>query len=287
MMRAEQYQAHKTYNLARKVRFKKVFLFLPLLCLVLGIGFINDFPGLIRQFVTKPVTTYEYYPAVETAPIANVWAMIGEVDQQRMLTDLRKLTGVEQICLAQGCYTISNRHTGSEGLQWAKDYVKNQLVSLGMSVEFQSWTRENYSDENLIIKKLGSSHPEEEIYFVAHLDGENNPAADDNASGSVSLLELARVISHRQFEQTIVILFSTGEEQGTLGVYSYIEQLTPDELAAIKYVINVDMLGYDANKDGIMELFNGSQPLDFVQQLTGIITTYQIGLTPQVVSDCG
>lgn len=66
---------------------------------------------------------------------------------------------------------------------------------------------------------------EHEIYFVAHMDGvADSPAADDDASGVVSLLELARILRNRAIRNTVVLVFSTGEEQGALGVDSYIDQ---------------------------------------------------------------
>jgi Zn-dependent M28 family amino/carboxypeptidase len=165
--------------------------------------------------------------------------------------------------------------------------VYAQLTSLGYTVQVQEWSRNGYNDQNLIVRKVGEIHPEEELYFVAHMDGENSPAADDNATGTVDLLELARVISNRNYEKTIVLLFSSGEEQDVQGVKYYVEHLSPEQLAAIKYVINLDMLGYDHNNDGVMELFNGSQPPDFVQLLAGIITDYRLGLTPEIYEDCG
>jgi hypothetical protein len=50
-----------------------------------------------------------------------------------------------------------------------------------------------------------------EIYFIAHLDGYpyNGPAADDDASGAVSLLELAR--PRDKSLSYSMVLFFTGE----------------------------------------------------------------------------
>jgi hypothetical protein len=257
-----------------------------ILSLIFGIGLKTDYPNSSEHIVSQLVSINYLNITSEIIPIPIVQEMIGQINQERVLADLRKLTGVEQVCLDHGCYTITNRYTGSVGLQWAKDYIIEQLESLGYSIEIQDWSRNGYSDQNLIIKKIGIISPGDEIYFVAHMDGINNsPAADDNASGVVSLLELARILNNHIFNKTVVLLFSTGEEEG-LGVQSYIDQLTPEQLSAIKYVVDVDMLGYDANNDGVMELFNGNQPLDFVQLLSDIISAYQISLIPQIVSDC-
>lgn len=98
------------------------------------------------------------------------------------------------------------------------DYVCEHLVSLGYSVEFQNWSLCGWSDRNLIARKPGVYSPTEEVYFVAHVDGVDRfPAADDDASGVADNLELARILSSRAFSRTVVLLFTTGEEQGTLG----------------------------------------------------------------------
>jgi len=240
---------------------------------------------------TLPISTAateELDPAKVTPDPNIIWEMIGEVNQERILTDLRRLTGVDPICTSNGCYTITNRETGSEGLQWAKDYVYEELVNLGYSVEVQDWSRNGYTDQNLIVRKQGRVYPGEEILFIAHLDGylDDNPAADDDASGAVSLLELSRIMSSRSLSRTVVLFFSTGEEHGALGARSYVDLLTPEQISAIKYVVSVEMLGYDSNNDGEMELWPGDQPVDFVQTLSQTITTYQLDLTPEIVTGC-
>ncbi len=266
------------------MKLKFVFFSIILVILIFGIGLQADYPNLPKNDSSQVLSVNYASPTIEITPLNAVREMIGQVNQERVLTDLRKLTGAAQICLDHGCYTITDRFTGGAGLQWAKDYIEEELIKVGFTVKKVDWS----SDQILVAKKIGILHKNEEIYFVAHMDGvSNSPAADDDASGVVSLLEMARIINTHPFNNTIVMLFSTGEEEGTLGVQSYLEQLTPEEIQAIKYVVNVDMLGYDANNDGVIELFNGNQPEDFVQLLSTIISAYQINLTPQIYSDCG
>ena len=277
------------YHIVRAA-MKKTLLFIPPLLIALAFVMVysSNFPTIIHDLITQPPAVTLLPKTTDIAPNNVVWAMIGQVDQQKALSDLRKLTGEEQVCLDHGCYTISNRPTGSVGLQWAKDYVYEQLAEMGYKVQVQDWSYGGYADQNLIIRKPGSLQPENEIYFVAHLDGVSNaPAADDNGSGVVDLLQIARIIKNRSFHNTLVLLFSTGEEQGALGVHYYVNQLTQEQLQAISYVVDVDMIGYDSNNDGVMELWNGEQPLDFVNLLGEIITAYQLDLNAQVVSDCG
>lgn len=228
-------------------------------------------------------------------PTDVVWEMIGQVNPDRAVDDLRRLTGEEPICAASGCYTITNRVTGSEGLLWATDYISKELASMGYSVESQHWSRSGYTDHNLITRKSGVFSPTEEVYFVAHIDGvkqdsgERFPAADDDGSGSVDNLELARILSGHSFGRTVVLLFTTGEEQGRLGARSYLDQLSPPELSAIQYVVDVDMVGYDGNDDGVMELWHGGHTpsVALTQMMSETISVYQLELVPRFVVGCG
>ena len=69
----------------------------------------------------------------------------------------------------------------------------------------------------------GSIRPNEIIVLGGHLDsinqrGGNAPGADDNASGSASLIEAFRVlINQPQTERTIEFFWYAGEESGLLG----------------------------------------------------------------------
>jgi Zn-dependent M28 family amino/carboxypeptidase len=172
--------------------------------------------------------------------------------------------------------------------------VTSELIRAGYSVQLEEWSHGEYSDQNLIAKKPGLIKPEQEIYFIAHLDGmkktdgERYPAADDNGSGVVDLLELARVLGGQTFDLTAVLFFSTGEEQGSLGVKSHLSQLSPEELKTIKYVVNIDMIGYDSDQDGVMQLFHGGQSSAeaLTDDIKETILKYGLGLTPMVLKGC-
>jgi hypothetical protein len=253
----------------------------------------HDLVRYVKYWDAPPVSPEELNLAAQIPPTEVVWEMLGQVNRDRALSDLRQLTGEEPLCVSTGCYSITNRLTGSEGLDWAMDYVYENLIVLHYSVEFQDWSRSGYADQNLIARKAGVLTPTEEVYLVAHVDGveeseEPYPAADDNASSVVNGLELARVFSNRSFGRTVVLFFSTGEEQSSLGVKDYLDQLSPSELSAIKYVVNRDMTGYDANGDGVMELVHGDHPpsLALAQVMSETIDAYQLDLDQRMIVGC-
>jgi hypothetical protein len=266
-----------------------------LLGLVLAVGLTS---ACQMQTEFRPIQAVSVQESSQTSAISPsqiVWEMLGQVNQERALSDLRRLTGEEPMCAGADCYTITNRLTGSEGLHRATDYVFNSLVGLGYSVELRDWSRSGHSDRNVIARKSGVYSPTEAVYFVAHVDGvkpdaeDRFPAADDDASGVVDNLELARILSSHTFSRTVVLLFTTGEEQGRLGVRSYLDQLSPRELGSIKYAVDVDMVGYDGNRDGVMELWHGGHApsMAVTQMMSETIGAYQLDLIPRFVVGCG
>lgn len=264
------------------------------LTLVINFGESDRFNIPVQRSILEPTVPVDSNSFSEVVPLVSVHTLIAKVDQGRVMTDLRRLSGEEPICFGQRCSTIVNRDTGSEGLQWAKEYIRQVIVGSGYTAEIQNWSNSGYSDQNIILKKRGLTLPGEKIYFVAHIDGVNadplapSPAADDNASGVVALLEMSRILKDYSFDRTIVLIFSTGEEHGALGMESYVAKLSTGERNAIKYVVDVDMIGYDSNSDGRMQIWSGDHPpsIIFSQTLSEIIDLYQLGLRPLVVTGC-
>jgi len=79
---------------------------------------------------------------------------------------------------------------------------------------------------------------------LAPREGEIHHGADDNASGSAGLLELARMLTKQPAKprRTIVFIAFSGEEEGLLGS-EYFVQHSPVPLKKIVGMINLDMVG--------------------------------------------
>ena len=69
------------------------------------------------------------------------------------------------------------------------------------------------------------------------------PGADDNASGSAGVLEIARVLIGRSYRHDLSFVLFGGEEQGLFGSRQFVAALTPEERARIVGVVNMDMIG--------------------------------------------
>jgi hypothetical protein len=228
-------------------------------------------------------------------PDAAILEIVGRVDGDRALTDLRRLSGETEICAGGECGQIANRLTGSAALALALEYVRQAVDSPAYEATFVPWARDRYADRNLILRKTGVISPAEEVYVVAHVDGVSScpgpqcPAADDNGSGTVAAMEVARTFADTDFARTVVVFFSTGEEQGSLGVSAYIDSSEPARLAAIHSLINVDMLGFDSDGDNAMELYYGDHApsLALAHTISRTIGTYEPILVPRIDPGCG
>ncbi len=108
-------------------------------------------------------------------------------------------------------------------------------------------------DSANVIGMLPGSDPrlkQEMVFFTAHFDhdgdwdGHIHPGADDNGSGTVGVIELARAFARNSVRpaRTLVFAVFAAEERGLLGSYYYVEHpLRP--LSATRAVINFDMIG--------------------------------------------
>ena len=98
----------------------------------------------------------------------------------------------------------------------------------------------------------GKSKPEEVIIFSAHYDHiDSDPegqkrgsifnGANDNASGTTAVLELARYFSLRNDNvRTIIFCLFAGEELGLFGSQAFIQNINAEN---VKAVINIEMIG--------------------------------------------
>jgi len=82
------------------------------------------------------------------------------------------------------------------------------------------------------------------VVIGAHLDSVSaGPGANDNASGTAVMLELARVVAARPPPFTLVFAAFDAEEIGLIGSGKMVEALTHQQQRSIRAMINLDMVG--------------------------------------------
>lgn len=165
-----------------------------------------------------------------------------------------------------------NRAAGSADNQKAASFIKETLASLGYSVSEQCYRQGACS---IIADKAGDGSTDGVIMLLAHFDsvGKNFAGADDNASGTAVLLEVARVLKDYGNKNTIRFFATNGEELGLLGAKHYAKTLKESgEIRQLKLAINMDMVGYNSN--GIVELETDKEFEDLAQWFAQLASQY-------------
>ncbi len=73
--------------------------------------------------------------------------------------------------------------------------------------------------------------------------GRVHPGADDNASGTAALIEVARLLHGRRPARTIVFIAFSGEELGDLGSAYFVQHPLVEPVDSIYVMLNMDMVG--------------------------------------------
>jgi peptidase M28-like protein len=144
--------------------------------------------------------------------------------------------------------TLSEQNDPKRGIGAARDWLYAEFLKAAepsggrMTVEKQSYEQPKAARVpqptivTNIVATLKGSQPEstDRIYVVSgHYDSMCNsptdakcdaPGANDDASGTAAVLEMARVMAKFQFDATIVFMAVAGEEQSLLGSTHFAEQ---------------------------------------------------------------
>lgn len=158
-----------------------------------------------------------------------------------------------------------NRAVGSSGGQASADYILKQLKKSGYQVEkipFEN--RDKVTGHNIVVDIPGQDQ-DSIVMLGAHYDSvKMGPGINDNASGTVLLLDLIDQIAQHKLtpKQSIRIAFWDSEEAGIGGSQAYVNGLNDAQLKQIKAYINIDMVGTkdgevliaDADRSTIVEL---------------------------------
>jgi Zn-dependent M28 family amino/carboxypeptidase len=121
---------------------------------------------------------------------------------------------------------------------------------------------------------LGLGHDRNSL--DANPEGKIHNGADDNASGTAGVLELARYFAKNgvREQHNFLFLCFSGEELGLMGSKRFTEQPTID-LSTVSFMINMDMIGRLNPERRIMIGGVGTAP-DFVPLLDQVKTTLTI-----------
>jgi len=177
----------------------------------------------------------------------------------------------------------------------ASAYLQQTFSSYGFNTTRIPF-RAGYSD-NVIAERRGSVNPNKIVIIGAHYDCRmatlssttaRAPGANDDGSGTVGLLEIARVISLQtglQIPFTLRLTAFSGEEQGLYGSTAY-AQSEYARGADIVFMGQIDMIAYQAGNFLGLDLGSRFTTPALNAQITPIIKQYVPELTVGSNSGC-
>lgn len=188
-------------------------------------------------------------------------------------------------CIISGVpYTIVSRHYATAGNIQAAQYLLERFQSWGYTPWFQVI---NSTITNVLCKKIGTKYPNQYVVFCGHYDdmpsGSTAPGADDNASGTVAVLEAARILKNYNFPYTILFALWDEEERGLYGSKAYADTAFAHGDSIIA-VLNFDMISYDGNNDGALDVNTNVASTSLANEFAQITALYQPTLVPQVTT---
>lgn len=208
------------------------------------------------EFAPRPKVDLSNLPPKD----ARVLAAFKGVDQNRVVENLRKFTGELPVTISrngqQVTGTIVTRSSYSKELyDLALPWLEQEFQALGLQTKHHVYAKGMY---NLIATIPGDGSSKKRIKACAHGDataGETwknerkTKGADDDASGCMLLLELARALRHHKPKYAIDFVIFTMEEQGLEGSTAYFDEIKAkgEELVGM---FQFDMVGYHSN-DGV------------------------------------
>ena len=173
-------------------------------------------------------------------PNAEIQKMIKEISAKNIEVSIRKLVsfGTRN--------TLSEQDNPARGIGAARDWIFGEFQKISadcgncLTVEKQTFLQpkanrvpEPTNLTNVIATLKGTTDPTRVYVVSGHYDSMcssptdakcDAPGANDDASGTAAVIELARVMSKRKFDATIIFMTVPGEEQGLLGAAYFAEQ---------------------------------------------------------------
>ncbi|WP_219156557.1 M28 family metallopeptidase [Hymenobacter profundi] len=155
---------------------------------------------------------------------------------------------------------------------WQKYAAKQDDLAAQVAVRVDAELKHDYQTQNLIGMLPGTTQPDSFLVVTAHYDHLGTmgrrayfPGANDNASGTAMLLELATYYARPENRPAYSVLFIAfgGEEAGLVGSRYFVQHpLVP--LTRIRFLLNLDLLG--TGEEGIT-VVNGRVLPDAFQRL--------------------
>lgn len=147
--------------------------------------------------------------------------------------------------------SMEGRATGTPGAQRARDFLTTELRAAGIesltSQYEHGFTVNGGQPATNLIAQIEGSGGGGVIVLSAHYDhlglrgGEIFNGADDNASGTIAVLEMGRIFEATPLRSSVILVFFDAEEAGLEGAKAFLEN-PPLPIEQISLNVNLDMV---------------------------------------------
>lgn len=187
---------------------------------------------------------------------STVQQLVDQVDSARWYGDIQTLA-------------TFNRHTHNAGNLAARDWLVAQFEAIdNLTVWTEPFMVGSTTTYNVFARLDGSTRPDDWYIVGAHYDSTSEststaaPGAEDNASGTAALIEMARIMAQTEPQATVFFIAYSGEEQGLHGSEDHASKLVSGgDDDKIQVALIMDMIGYtaDADLDCLLETTSSNQ----------------------------
>ncbi len=198
-------------------------------------------------------------------------AMVKEISADSLTQNLTKLVSFGTRA------TLSNQTSNTKGIGAARawilsrfnDYAKASNGRLTAFIDTTTYKADSKRVNrdiilgNVVATLKGTDPNDKRIFLISgHLDSRrsnemdsvgDSPGANDDGSGTVAVMECARVMSKHSFPATIIFITVSGEEQNLLGAH-FMADKAKKENWKIEAVLNNDIMGSNnSNETNIVD----------------------------------
>jgi len=186
---------------------------------------------------------------------------------------------------------FKTRYSCTDSIAAASDWIYDKFLEFGYSeVYYDSFSTDGSYPPlpcdmqwNLVAVKQGSLCPEQVIVVGGHYDSiviDSNcdpdtlaPGAEDNASGTASILELARSLANVDTDRTLIFVPFAGEEVNAIGSWHFANEAFGTGMD-IRAMINLDMVAYTADDTFNLDIWTDSLSIPFAKVFEYMASMY-------------
>ena len=184
---------------------------------------------------------------MKSMPVLNMEVTPSRIDSEFMKKNLAILSGLEVV---PGTNEKITERKSNQKLDLTRKFLADEYKKLGFEVSLHPFG----SGTNFIAEKKGTITPEKVLVLSSHIDSVGNAGANDNGTGTIGLLAVAKELSKNNYASTVRILGFDREEQGLKGSDAYVATITNKK--EIIGNINFEMMGFHSKNDGAFHVID-------------------------------